>query len=245
MSLVIHTVVRDGIVVSADTRTTCKDSKGNVRYDDTAEKIVPFPNRIVVTHTGNSMINDRLSVTSFLINLRKKCGKNITITDLPIKLLNEYVLACDNRVGKTYFMISGYDEICMLGSRIYSINGEDKTIKLARHPFVYGANFDGVTDIALAMMKPADYDTMSLKDAVDLTESALFSSIVTYKYASSQVIGGDIQTYVIDVVNDISGWLIDDDIIPDSNAPDDGLLQYRDQQTKRFIQQMNKQKKKN
>ena len=35
MSLVIHTIVRDGIVVSADTRTTCKDSKGNTRYEDT------------------------------------------------------------------------------------------------------------------------------------------------------------------------------------------------------------------
>lgn len=85
MSLVIHTVVRDGIVVSADTRTTCKDGKGNTRYDDTAEKIIPFPNRIVVTHTGDSMINDTLSVTDFLIGLRRQCGKKITITDFTCK----------------------------------------------------------------------------------------------------------------------------------------------------------------
>ena len=244
MSLVIHTVVRDGIVVSADTRTTCKDGKGNTRYDDTAEKIIPFPNRIIVTHTGDSMINDKLSVTDFLIDLRRKCGKKITITDLPIKLLNEYLSKCGNRIAKTYFKVSGYDEVCMLGGRTYSINGEDKTITLSRQPFNYGASFGGTTDVALAMMNVADYSNMSLKEAIDLTKSTLLSNITAYKYAPSQIIGGNVQTYVIDVVNDISGWLIDNDIIPDSNAPNDGLMQYREQQTKRLIQQMNKQKSK-
>ena len=33
-------------------------------------------------------------------------------------------------------------------------------------------------------------------------------------------------------------------IIPDSNAPDDGLMQHREQQTKRLMQQVNKQKSK-
>lgn len=244
MSLVIHTVVRDGIVVSADTRTTCKDGKGNTRYDDTAEKIIPFPNRIIVTHTGDSMINDKLSVTDFLIDLRRKCGKKITITDLPIKLLNEYLSKCGNRIAKTYFKVSGYDEVCMLGGRTYSINGEDKTITLSRQPFNYGASFGGTTDVALAMMNVADYSNMSLKEAIDLTKSTLLSNITAYKYAPSQIIGGNVQTYVIDVVNDISGWLIDNDIIPDSTAPNDGLMQYREQQTKRLIQQMNKQKSK-
>lgn len=244
MSLVIHTVVRDGIVVSADTRTTCKDGKGNTRYDDTAEKIIPFPNRIIVTHTGDSMINDKLSVTDFLIDLRRKCGKKITITDLPIKLLNEYLSKCGNRIAKTYFKVSGYDEVCMLGGRTYSINGEDKTITLSRQPFNYGASFGGTTDVALAMMNVADYSNMSLKEAIDLTKSTLLSNITAYKYAPSQIIGGNVQTYVIDVVNDISGWLIDNDIIPDSNAPNDGLMQYREHQTKRLIQQMNKQKSK-
>lgn len=243
MSLVIHTVVRDGIVVSADTRTTCKDGKGNTRYNDTAEKIIPFPNRIVVTHTGDSMIDDKLSVTEFLIGLREKCGKKITITDLPIKLLNEYLSKCGNRIAKTYFKVSGYDEMCMLGGRTYSINGEDKTITLSRQPFNYGASFGGTTDVAFAMMNVADYSNMTLKEAIDLTKSTLSSNITAYKYAPSQIIGGNVQTYVIDVVNNISGWLIDNNIIPDSNAPDNGLMQYREQQTKRLIQQVNKQKK--
>lgn len=42
MSLIVHTIVPEGIIVSADTRTTCKDKNGNVRYDDTAEKSCHF-----------------------------------------------------------------------------------------------------------------------------------------------------------------------------------------------------------
>ena len=84
------------------------------------------------------------------------------------------------------------------------------------------------------------YSNMSLKEAIDLTKSTLLSNITAYKYAASQVVGGNVRTYVIDVVNDISGWLIDDNIIPDSNAPDDGIIQYREQQTKKFMRQLNK-----
>lgn len=244
MSLVIHTVVRDGIVVSADTRTTCKDGKGNTRYDDTAEKIIPLPNRIVVTHTGDSMINDTLSVTDFLIGLRRQCGKKITITDLPVKLLNEYLSKCGNRITKTSFKVSGYDEVGMLGGRTYSINSVEKTITLSRQPFNYGASFGGTTDVAFAMMNIADYSSMSLKEAIDLTESTLSANIIAYKYASSQIIGGNVQTYVIDVANDISGWLINNTITPDSNAPNDGIVQYREQQTKKIMQQISKQENK-
>lgn len=221
MSLVIHTIVKEGIVVSADTRRTCIDVKGNTRYDDTAEKIIPFPNRIVVTHIGDAMITDTLSVTNFLIDLRRKCGKKITITDLPIKLLNEYLSKCGDRILKTGFIVSGYDEMCMLGGRTYFIEGKDKTITLARQPFDYGPNFGGTTDIASATMGIADYPSMTLKEAIDLTKSTLLSSITAYKYAPSQIIGGDVQTYVIDVVNNISGWLINDTITPDSNARND------------------------
>ena len=243
MSLVIHTIVKDGIVVSADTRTTCKDDKGNTRYNDTAEKIIPFPNKIVVTHTGDSMITDKLSVTEFLIDLRKKCGKKITITDLPIKLLNEYLTKCGNQPHKIYFKISGYDEICMLGGRTYSINGEDKTITLSRQPFSYGASFGGTTDVAFAIMNIAEYSNMTLKEAIDLSESTLSANITAYKYASSQIIGGNVQTYVIDAVNDISGWLKNGEIIPDKNAPNDGIQQYREQQAKRFMRQLEKDRK--
>lgn len=50
MSLVIHTIVPDGIVVCAGTRTTYHDGQGRARYDDTTEQMVPFSNRTVVSH---------------------------------------------------------------------------------------------------------------------------------------------------------------------------------------------------
>lgn len=243
MSLVIHTIVRDGIVVSADTRTTCKDGNGNTRYNDTAEKIIPFPNRIVITHTGDSMISDKLSVAAFLIDLRKRCGKKIAITDLPIKLLNEFILNCKDKIVRTNFKVSGYDETCLLGGRTYSINGEDKTITLTRQPFNYGASFDGATGIAFSMMNIADYSNMSLKEAIELTETTLFSNITAYKFAPSQIVGGSVQTYVIDIVNGVSGWLKNGVIVPDNNAPINGLEQYREQQAKIFLSQVKKEKK--
>lgn len=75
MSLAIHTIVKDGIVVCADTREIIHDDKGNVRYNDTAEKIMPFPNKIVVTSTGNATVADDFSVMDFLLDLRRRCGK--------------------------------------------------------------------------------------------------------------------------------------------------------------------------
>lgn len=72
MSLIIHTIVPEGIVVCADTRTTHRDGKGHVQYDDTAEKIVPFPNRIVVSHCGDAKVRENLTVMQFLYDIRKK-----------------------------------------------------------------------------------------------------------------------------------------------------------------------------
>ncbi len=64
MSLVIHTMVHDGFVICADSRTTDKttDNNGRVctRHDDTAEKIIPFPNNPVVTHCGDARINNEI-----------------------------------------------------------------------------------------------------------------------------------------------------------------------------------------
>ena len=63
MSLIIATVVKDGIVVAADTRTTCKDGNGNCRYSDTAEKLIPFPNKVVVflTRLSPRILNAKVS----------------------------------------------------------------------------------------------------------------------------------------------------------------------------------------
>lgn len=227
MSLVIHTIVQDGIVISADTRTTIQDKKGNVRYDDTAEKITPFPNKIVVSSFGNAMVTDKLSVKEFLLNLRRKCGNKITITDFPIMLLNEYVAKRKDEYvpSNTNFIISGYDEVGKLGCRTYAIDCNEKTISIIKQPFSYGATFGGESDAAYAMMKFQSYDDMSLKEAVALTEATVSASIIAYKYAPSQVVGGSVKTYIVDILNNESGWLIDGNIVPDKNAPDGRVKQ--------------------
>lgn len=244
MSLIIHTIVKGGLVVSVDTRTTCKDDKGNTRYNDTAEKLIPFPNRIVVTHSGDATVTDKLTVTDFLLQFRKKCGKKTMMAELPLKLLNEYISACNGHCKDTYFKVSGYDEVNMLRCRTYTIKTKDKQIVLSRNPFDYGASFDGAIDMAYSLMNGATYANMSLVEAIDLTNVAMIASIDAYKYQPAQIIGGNIKTYVIDISNDESGWLIDNQLVADKNAPDDAIQQYREQQTKRLIQQMNKQKSK-
>lgn len=234
MSLAIHTIVKDGIVVCADTRETIHDDKGNVRYNDTAEKIMPFPNKIVVTSTGNATVADDFSVTDFLLDLRRRCGKKITITDFPIMLLNEYVSKCEEELllrANTSFAISSYDK-AMFGSRIYTIDCKEKTITLGKQPFEYGAILEGASDAAYVMMGFQIYSDMSLKDAIDLTEATVSASITAYKYALSKIIGGNVQTYVVDTSNNESGWLIDGNIVPDKNAPDGGVKKCQEKHKK-------------
>ncbi len=214
MSLVIHTIVPDGIIVSADTRTTHKEN-GNVRYDDSAEKIIPFPNYIVVSHCGDSKITDKITVTKFLYKIRKKYGEKATITELPLQILNEYIK--NNGKGNTIFMISGYD---FMFASTYTINTSNKTIELCRTGLDYGADYRGITKVTHAIMNnDIDFNSLSIIDAIDLTKKCVEFSINISKYCSEQSIGGNCQTYIIDNLHDEIGWLQKNGkIIPDKNV---------------------------
>lgn len=221
MSLVIHSVVRNGIVVSADTRMTSRRDT-DVRYSDTSVKIVPFPNNIVVTSTGDDLLRDDLSSSKFLYDLRRKCSKNIDLSDLPIMILNEYLSKYDGRTSEACFMVSGYttNGAGVLVGRTYGVDAKRKTITQMVEDAEYTASVDGVTELATTMLKIADFDTLTLEEAISLSEATVTANIEAYKYATAQIIGGEVQTYVIDIVNDISGWFIDGKIVPDENAPD-------------------------
>ena len=204
MSLIIHTVVPEGIVVCADTRTTRKDGNGHVQYDDTAEKIVPFPNRIVVSHCGDSKIKNDMSVTQFLYDMQRKYGKKLSINDLPLKILNEYIKA--NGHGFTIFKISGYIEYPFV-TGTYTIDIAKRTIELSPKMGEYGASYSGVTKVAHAIMASGiDYENLSITNAISLTRNCLLENIDVYKYHAEQSIGGKCQTYVIDVMHDNIGW---------------------------------------
>lgn len=236
MSLIVHTIVRDGIVVSADTRTTCKDENGHTRYDDSAEKIIPFPNYTVVSHCGDSEVNKSLTVTEFLYKIRKSFGKRTTISELPLKILNEYIK--QGGKGDTIFKISGYYE-CMSAST-YTINTTKSTIMLSTEPYVYGASYNGITDVAHSIMNSGiNYRNLSIEDAIALTQLCVDTNIKVSNYHAEQSIGGKCQTYVIDMLHDTVGWLqTDGTIIPDKNAPNDALEQYRASQIEKIRKQM-------
>lgn len=214
MSLVIHTICKDGLVVAADTRTTIHTQNG-IRFDDNAEKIIPFPNKIVVSHCGNSNINDTLSVTKFLYDLREKMGEKITIFDLPIKLLTECIRIND-RCDVT-FKASGWlnDLHCFC---TYTIETQHKKIELSLSPFQYGASYGGTTQIAHAIMNSGiNYSLLSLNEAIDLTQTCLLTNIAVYKYHDTPVIGGKCQIYIIDILHSNMGWLMNDNTIkPDA-----------------------------
>lgn len=236
MSLIVHTIVRDGIVVSADTRTTCKDENGHTRYDDSAEKIIPFPNYTVVSHCGDSEVNKSLTVTEFLYKIRKSFGKRTTISELPLKILNEYIK--QGGKGDTIFKISGYYE-CMSAST-YTINTTKSTIILSTEPYAYGASYNGITDVAHSIMNSGiNYRNLSIEDAITLTQLCVDTNIKIFNYHAEQSIGGKCQTYVIDMLHDAVGWLqTDRTIIPDKNAPNDALEQYRASQIEKIRKQI-------
>ena len=204
MSLIIHTIVPEGVVVCADTRTTCRDKEGHVRYDDTAEKIVPFPNRIVVSYCGDSKIKDSMSVMQFLYDMRKKYGKKASIDDLPLKIWNEYIRV--NGHGSTIFKISGYIEYPSVAGT-YTIDTAKQTIELSPKMGEYGASYSGVTKVAHAIMNSGIiYENLSIANAISLTRNCLLENINVYKYHAEQSIGGVCQTYVIDAIHDDIGW---------------------------------------
>lgn len=241
MPLAIHTVVKDGIIVSSDSRTTCRDGNGNVRYNDTAEKIVPFPNRIIVSHTGDASLTDTLNVVTFLCHLRKRMGLKVSLEELPLVILNEYLKecrkSCDNKIRDTEFLISGCTENLSFGYKTYRVSPIDKTVSMCRDVGNFGASFSGVTDVAYSMMNKVNYANMSLKEAIELTETTVSSNIIVYKYCNSQIIGGEMQTYVIDTMNFKSGWYKNSNIVSDDNAPDDGRRIYSDRMFEKMMKQ--------
>lgn len=243
MSLVVHTIVKDGIVVSADTRTTCKDENGHTKYDDSAEKIIPFPNCIVVSHCGDSKVNDLLTVTEFLYKVRKSFGKKATMSELPLKILNEYIKSGGR--GDTTFKVSGYYEGMFAST--YTINTAKSTITLSTEPCKYGASYNGITEVAHSIMNSGiDYSNLSIKDAIALTKLCVDTNIKIFNYHAEQSIGGNCQTYVIDMLHDTVGWLqTDGTIIPDKNAPNDALEQYRASQIEKIRKQMLTERKNN
>lgn len=225
MSLIIATVVKDGIVVAADTRTTCKDGNGNCRYSDTAEKLIPFPNKVVVMSCGDAQVNNKLSVKKFLCDLRKEIGKDTKITELPLQILNAYVEKDGCR--DTQFIVAG---VSSFGDDlfVYSIKTKTKEIEL-KFSNSYGATYNGITNIAHAIMNSGiNYENLTLKEAIELTKNCLEENIFLSKFNKEQGIGGECQVYAIDIVHCKVGWVEENGSLrEDENANPNAFEEWR------------------
>lgn len=204
MSLIIHTITKYGIIACSDTRTTIKDDKGNItRFDDTAEKTVPFPNKIVVSHCDSQKINTDISVTEFLYHIRHTIGDTANITSLPLKILNAYH-SC-NGTNPVIFLISGI--IPNKSSMVtYEVNTDTNTVKLLLD--TAGSAYEGTKTLCDKMFKSGiDFNNLSLEEGISLTKTCLEANIEFYKYIDKSCIGGTCQTYVIDNKKQQCGWL--------------------------------------
>ena len=92
MSLIIHFLTKDGIVAISDKRTTIGKNAVNTHYMDTTTKTIAFPNMVVVSHCGDNCIDKdkKITVTNFLLEIRKKYGQANGIKEIPLIILNEY-----------------------------------------------------------------------------------------------------------------------------------------------------------
>ena len=237
MSLIIATVVKDGIVVAADTRTTCKDGEGHCRYSDTGEKLIPFPNKVVVLSCGDAQVNNKLSVKKFLYDLRNEIGKDTRITELPLQILNSYIAKGGCR--DTTFIVAGVSQYSD-DLFVYAIKTKTKEIEL-RLSNTCGATYNGITGIAHAIMNSGiNYDTLTLKEAIELTKNCLEENIFLSKFNKEQGIGGECQVYVIDLVHRKIGWLQEDGMLKqDENANPHAFEDWRQQELKRLSENKN------
>lgn len=203
MSIILHILTKDGIVAASDTRTTIrKDS--SVRYDDTAEKTIVFPNRIVVSHCGDSMVTQTLSVTKFLLRLKDNIKLTDDIVSVPLKILNAYNAAGGK--GDTVFLISGYLKKASL-AYTYLVETKAQQVKLTKDNRECGASYGGITNIAHAIMNSGiDYGNLSIDNAHDLSKICIRACIDVSRFHHAQSIGGATQIYVIDDLHQREYW---------------------------------------
>lgn len=201
MSLVISISTPEGIVVAADTRTTitCGD---DIRFNDTARKIVPFPNKTVVCTYGDGAVGDH-TVYEFLVNIRKKYGETVNIGNLPTIILSE----CLNAKGSTAarFLVSGLVE--NIYPVIFYVDPGNQEIRscIAKKK-TYAAISGGCDMIAAPILQSVDFSDLSIQEAIDLAILTVKTTIDTAKYWVNHPVGGEVKIYVIDRVNDVSGW---------------------------------------
>ena len=219
MSLVTGMIIKDGIVLCSDSRGITSKTIDNkeiiTRISDAETKITPITEKIIITETGNAIINKNLTTDKFLNDLKRKTDPNIDIGYFGLNLLNEYTNICDDNKKLANFYIWGYNK--KDEPVVYNIDAYEKTISnLSIHK--YGYIVHGCSDIAEKMLSEIDFKDLNLTECIELSHLILQTNIdlCKYKAVKKQNIGGKIQTYIMDNINNKYGWLVDHKIIPDN-----------------------------
>ena len=125
------------------------------------------------------------------------------ITTLPLQLLNAYFAA--GGIDDTDFLISGLSDsgACIT----YGVTTKYRTIRRMIDPGTYASCYGGVTDVVRGIMgSDIDYESLSLHDAADLTQTAVRATIAVSKHCKRQSVGSECNTYVINASLHMSGW---------------------------------------
>lgn len=231
MSLIIHFLTKDGIVVISDKRTTVDKDKENTHYMDATTKTIAFPNMVVVSHCGDNYIdkNKKISTTNFLLEIREKYGQANGIKEIPLIILNEY--KNKEYVSNISLIVSGIDDTNNM--MMYFITPKTNEIKLA---FIhqelgndnYGAGYKGLTEITHTILTSdfqINWDNLTMEGAIDLGKTCLKATATAAKYGTVQGVSESCDVYILSQFYGI-GWLIDDKVTPDSNAPNDACYKY-------------------
>lgn len=232
MSLIIHFLTKDGIVAISDKRTTINNDDVNTHYMDTTTKTIAFPNMVVVSHCGDNYIDKdkKITVTNFLLEIRKKYGQANGIKEIPLIIVNEY--QHKGYESNITLIISGID-LYSMETMVYYVNPKNKNIRLSfvnrsiglNIPNVgtYGAEYGGLWSITNAIMKSEfkiDWDSLTIEGAIDLGKACLKATATAAKYGTIQGVSEIYDVYIVSLFFG-TGWITDNKLNPDENAAND------------------------
>ena len=92
----------------------------------------------------------------------------------------------------------------------------------------YGAEYSGLTEITHAILASdfqINWDNLTIEGAIDIGKTCLKATATAAKYGTVQGVSESCDVYILSRFYGI-GWLIDNKVTPDSNAPNDARYKY-------------------
>lgn len=204
MSLLVSLILKDGIIMSSDSRTTWK-KKDSVTYTDKTYKTILMDNRIGISHCLNATVNG-ITIHEHLKNFIK-INKGKLITRIPT-LLKQYFLEL-NPNCKIEFLICGYIKEKPYAYRVETQGEITKLVTSS--PNVYWAGERDVPSRLFSevyLKRTNQYklhssyklklDSMSIPEGIDFSEFIINTAKQVMSYQEcDQTIGGPIDILIL------------------------------------------------